>query len=377
MKSRTALLALGLLSMLIAAAPSAADTSPSVSPTISGDVGANGWYRGTAGADYVVLHWGYSDPANVVDHTVGCEPAIRVDGPTAGTTRTCTAYLKPFPDGGSIAWTKVIKVDADPPTGVGWSIARNADFNGWYNHPVAVGWSGSDATSGIAGCASLTYSGPDAGPAWIGGGCTDNAGNTATAPIAINYDATPPSLAKVFVTSGATSDIVRWTSTSPSDTIVVQRQARGNKAQPTVFRGSAASFADKKIQSGVEYTYSVQAYDQAGNPSQKLSVAGLPKVLTLRRTPYIPRAAQKPILRWPAHPGAAYYHVQLFRGSKRIFAAWPIGHQLGLPAAWKWNGHRYRLGPGRYRWYVWEGLGRRSFARYKTIGSAQFIIPRG
>jgi hypothetical protein len=74
--------------------------------------------------------------------------------------------------------------------------------------------------------------------------------------------------------------------------------------------------------------------------------------------------------------GARYYHVQLFFGSKRILAAWPQAHELGLPAAWKWAGRRHRLGPGRYRWYVWAGLGPRTLAQYRSIGSAQFTVPR-
>jgi hypothetical protein len=183
-------------------------------------------------------------------------------------------------------------------------------------------------------------------------------------------------LSKVSVGSGAGVDVVRWTSTSPSDAVVVERAARGSKAATTVFRGSGSSFADKKIRTSLEYTYSVQTRDQAGNSSQKISAVGLPKVLTLRKTPYIPRAAQKPILRWGAVRGATYYNVQLFRGSKRILALWPSGHQVGLPTAWKWAGKRYRLGRGLYRWYVWAGIGQRSFANYKTIGSARFIVPK-
>jgi hypothetical protein len=227
----------------------------------------------------------------------------------------------------------------------------------------------------------VTYAGPDRAGAGIGGGCTDNAGNTGSAPIAINYDATAPVLSKVSVKSGGKSDLVRWTSSSPSDTVVIQRWARGAKEPAAghgiVFRGTGATFADRKIQSNVEYTYAVQTFDQAGNASRNLEVKAFPKVLTLgKKTPYTPRAAPNPILRWNRSRGATYYHVQLFRGSKRILAAWPPSRQLGLPSAWKWSGHRYRLAPGRYRWYVWAGIGKRSFARYRTIGSAQFIIPR-
>ena len=376
-KAATLVAALCGVSLLIAAVPASAEVSPTVNPTIVGDLGTNGWYRGTGGSDYVVLNWNYQDPGGVVDHTVGCEAAIHIDGPTMSTSRTCTAYIKPFPDGGSVSWTKVVKIDADPPIGVSATLSRNPDFNGWYNHPVGITWQGSDATSGIASCGAGTYAGPDATGNAVGGSCTDKAGNTASSSIAINYDATAPVLKKVRVDSKAGSDLVHWASTSPSDTVVVQRWARGNeKQQAVLFRGSGTAFADGKVAPGLEYNYAVQTFDQAGNASKRIVVAGLPKVLLLGKTGYVPRAAAKPILRWNRVRGAQYYNVQLYRGTKRVFAAWPAKNQLGLPAGWRWNGKRQRLSPGKYRWYVWAGFGARSFAHYQTVGSAQFIVPR-
>jgi hypothetical protein len=350
-----------------------ADVLPSASFTIDGTPGTNGWYRGSPTGNYVVVHWTLSDPGNLILSTSGCE--VRpVMGPTTGTRLTCTVYLK---TGGSIPFpTSLIKIDQEPPTGVGARMTRGADFNGWYNHPVGVAWSGRDTTSGIAGCSAVNYAGPDRAGAMVRGGCTDNAGNSASASLALNYDGTAPVLSKLSVKSRASSDLVRWKSTSPSDTLVLQRWARGSKEQPVVFRGTGTTFTDKRVRSDIEYTYAAQTVDQAGNASAKISVAALPKVLTLRKLPYVPRVAPKPILRWAQKRGAAYYHVQLFRGSKRILASWPAAHQLGLPTVWRWSGHRYRLAPGRYRWYVWEGLGARSFARYRTIGSAQFIVPK-
>ena len=120
----------------------------------------------------------------------------------------------------------------------------------------------------------------------------------------------------------------------------------------------------------------MQSIDEAGNASNVVSIAGLPKVLTLQKTPFVPRAAPNPILRWRRVRGAAYYNVQLYRGSKRIYAAWPRMHQVGLPPTWKWSGHRFRLAPGRYHWYVWAGFGPRTSARYRFVGSARFVIPR-
>src|SRR6266487_1464248 len=154
------------------------DTPPSGTYTIDGMVGSNGWYRGSAGGDYVVVHWTVADPESTITSTSGCEPAIKIDGPNSGTTRTCTATS----DGGTTGvTTKTLKIDADPPTSVSPSPSRSADANGWYNHSLTIGWSGSDATSGIASCSSVGFSGPDSASVTRSGSCTDNAGNSSTA----------------------------------------------------------------------------------------------------------------------------------------------------------------------------------------------------
>jgi hypothetical protein len=363
-----ALAVFALLAMLVPS--SAAADPPVITSSIDGIAGNNGWWRGSSHGNFVVLHWTVTGP---ITDSSGCDPAIQIPGPTKGMTKTCTASNGP--DTTSVSRT--IKVDGDPPTGVTASPTRAPDVNGWYNHAVGVAWSGNDATSGIASCSSGSYSGPDSASAKAAGSCRDMAGNIASGAFALKYDATAPTLSKVGVTSRAASDLVRWASSSASDTAVVQRWPRGSSEEPVVFRGAASNFVDKKIQVGREYVYAIQTTDQAGNASKRITVAGLPKILTLGKMSYIPRAAPNPILRWQRIRGASYYHVQLFRGSKRILAAWPSTRQLALPATWKWAGHRYRLKPGKYRWYAWAGIGRRSFAKYDRIGSARFIVPPG
>jgi hypothetical protein len=347
---------------------------------VTGIAGTNGWYRGSAGGDYVVAHWTVSDPDHAVVDSSGCDPSVQVTGPTptAGTTITCTLYISlPGNSHYPLPYSTTIKIDATPPTDVTAHMSRNPDYDGWYNHPVGIAWGGSDATSGIASCSSITYSGPAGAGVPVSGGCTDVAGNTSTTQAGFNYDATPPALAHLSVTSTATADVVRWTSSSPADRIVVRRAARGKRKQVTVFQGSGRSrVVDHGIKPGVQYQYSLQAVDQAGNASPRAALGAPPKVLELGATSYVPTAAPRPILRWPRVAAARYYHVQLFRGSKRILAAWPQTHELGLPAAWTWAGRRHRLAPGRYRWYVWAGLGARSLARYRSLGSAQFTVPR-
>ena len=358
---------LGLSFVLIFAAPAAA-SPPTISYSIEGIVGTHGWYRGSVYGDSVVLHWSVSG-----GFSNNCLAAVPVPGPTTGTTRSCTATNN---EGSTTEVTAPIKIDNTPPT-ITASLSRKPDSNGWYNHPVAITWSGSDVTSGIAGCSSVTYGGPDSSGATVNGSCSDIAGNRAASKVRLAYDATPPELSSVTEQSTAAGDVLRWTSSSPSDRIVVRRTARGSKAHKAVFEGSAAQdFTDKEIRPGAQYLYSVQSFDQAGNSSKMVTVAGLPKVLTLRKTHYVPLAAENPILRWGRFHGARYYNVQLIRGSKRIFSAWPTAHQLGLPKSWKWSKRHFRLSPGRYRWYVWAGLGARNLARYRAVGSASFVVPR-
>ena len=70
-----------------------------------------------------------------------------------------------------------LKYDATPPS-VNASPARAPDANGWYNHAVAVSFTGSDGTSGIDTCTSASYGGPDAAGATLSGTCTDKAVTT-------------------------------------------------------------------------------------------------------------------------------------------------------------------------------------------------------
>jgi hypothetical protein len=172
-----------VLAAVVFAPPAAA--APSVSFTMSGTAGTNGWYRSN-----VTIHWVVSEPQNVISSS-GCEPAQLVT--TEGTTsHTCTVTFV----GGSSSGTATPKIDRTVPTVTGASAARSPDSNGWYNHPVTYTFAGSDATSGIASCSSPTYGGGDGASVGVSGACTDNAGNTSVASlVTLQYDATPPAVA--------------------------------------------------------------------------------------------------------------------------------------------------------------------------------------
>ena len=70
-----------------------------------------------------------------------------------------------------------IHIDRTAPTVTGPGLGRPPDSGDWFNHPVAFGFTGQDATSGIESCTGGTYSGPDGAAVERQGSCRDVAGN--------------------------------------------------------------------------------------------------------------------------------------------------------------------------------------------------------
>ena len=264
------------------------------------------------------------------------------------------------------------------PPSITLNVSGQAGDNGWYQSNVTVSWNVSDPTgiSSSSGCEPRTLTSDTDGTT-----LTCSASNNARPPLSnsvsvtIKIDRTPPALSDVSETPGDGENVLRWRSTSRTDTFRLERSARREKAPPQIFRGvRGTTFTDTSIQNGREYVYTLMARDVAGNMSRRVKLLGLPKVLMLEKLPYVPRVAVSPVLRWKAVPGASYYHVQLFRGGKRILAAWPRAPQFALRPTWSWGGRRYRLDRGTYRWYVWAGVGARSGADYKPLGTAAFAV---
>ncbi len=164
------------------AAPAPAASPPVATCLIPGSAApqnCNGWFTTN-----VTVTWAW-DPVGVTQ--TACN-VVTISVDTPGTALTCRVwYGADYVEAG-----KVIKRDATPPAVTAASPERAADAGGWFNHPVAVGFSGTDATSGLAGCTGATYGGPDNANAVVAGSCRDVAGNVRAASLALRYDATPP-----------------------------------------------------------------------------------------------------------------------------------------------------------------------------------------
>src|SRR5207245_7988972 len=86
-----------------------------------------------------------------------------------------------------------------------------------------------------------------------------------------------------------------------------------------------------------------------------------------------------PLLAWQPVASADYYNVQLWAlvpsGPVKIFSIWPTTTRLQLTKSWVYRGKQHQLAKGRYRWYVWPGIGPIRRARYGAlIGSNTFVI---
>ena len=110
------------------------ETPPVVTYSIDGIAGTNNWYRGSTHGNNITVHWSVSDPESTIISTTGCDPAIQIQGPNTGTTRTCSATS----DGGTTTiTTKLLKIDADPPTSAAFT-NRPPNGAGWYRTPVTI-----------------------------------------------------------------------------------------------------------------------------------------------------------------------------------------------------------------------------------------------
>ena len=345
---RAALLAAACLAALPGAAAAAL---PHIDYALTGPAGDNGWYVGP-----VTITWTITGATDIQCLTV---ETLRDD--TTGTQRTCTASN---PDGTVPAQTKVIKIDQTPPTAVIATPQRPPDHGAFYTAPLAIGWSGADATSGIAGCTATTYAGPDAATAAPAGTCRDRAGNV-SAPVALPfaYDATPPALTDVSATVAADrTATVRWTPGPDAQTVTVVR-APGGAPLLTAAPASTHAVTDGPLAPGTTDTYTITIADAAGNAATATTTATAPAT-PAAATKASAKPTTLPALRWRARSPAKYYNLQLFRDGRKILSAWPTKPHYTLKASWRYRGKAYKLTSGRYRWYVWPGYGRRAQHRY-------------
>ncbi len=159
-------------------------TAPVITPTINGPIGANGWYTGP-----VNLSWSVTDTESGIATSTGCVTQTFTAN-TPGTTLTCSAT-----NGAGLSTSGLvnIKIDQAPPVIVP-TANGTLGANGYYIGPVTVSWTTTDPESGIAsstGCGTQTLTSNTQGTT-LTCSATNGAGLTASVPLTIKIDSTPP-----------------------------------------------------------------------------------------------------------------------------------------------------------------------------------------
>jgi flavin reductase (DIM6/NTAB) family NADH-FMN oxidoreductase RutF len=168
-----------------------------------------------------------------------------------------------------------------------------------------------------------------------------------------------------------------WQIPDGVDHVVVTHQLSAGGDTQVIYTGSAESFTDRGLVNGLEYRYVVVSVDKNGNSSAGVAVVALPKATLLRSPRDGARLKKPPKLVWVRNSEASYYNVQVYRGAVKILSTWPVKSAVTLKRSWKYQGHRYTLTPGVYRWYVWPGFGARSAVDYgDMLGFSSFQIVR-
>lgn len=157
-------------------------TAPGISYTLSPSVpdGQNGWY-----VSDITVDWTVSEPESPNSLVLtGCvDQTFSADGTH---TFACGATSA----GGSSTASGSVMRDATAP-----SISGSASTTAWTNQDVAVTFSCSDATSGVASCGPDATVSSEGANQSVSGSATDAAGNSASTTVGgINIDKTAPSV---------------------------------------------------------------------------------------------------------------------------------------------------------------------------------------
>jgi hypothetical protein len=201
------------------------------------------------------------------------------------------------------------------------------------------------------------------------------------APTSSAPDRTPPGdVRSLQATAGDRSVTLTWN--YPPDTdfdhVDVFRSTVGpGSVEARIYTGATKKLIDRGLSNGTAYQYVVVAVDKTGNRAGGAIVTAIPNAVLLLTPKNGAKLSRPPVLVWATLPDATYYNVQLWRNDVKILSAWPVKARLALRRGWRYDGHRYSLSSGTYRWYVWPGLGDRADESYGPIlGMQTFSITR-
>jgi hypothetical protein len=182
------------------------------------------------------------------------------------------------------------------------------------NGPSATGF----ASNWVTTAAAPAGAGGD-GPEFLRAVITDNAGNvTTTVPFAVNVDNTNPNVAPVLTAPPAVagSPTMSWTAAHDANGISRYDVLRNGAVIGSVAADQGLAFSDKTAPDQQTLTYTVRAYDAAGN----FATSNADSVLVDSTAVSAPRAltaatptAAAPVLTWQPPTTFAVNHYDIYR----------------------------------------------------------------
>lgn len=160
-------------------------TPPTITPTVNGLMGYNGWH-----VSDVQVSWNVDDGGSPITSTSGCN-TVTLTTDSIGASFTCTATSA----GGTTSKTVTVKRDTIAPS-ITAAATTAANAAGWYNSAVTVAFTCSDSTSGGITCPAAQVLNGEGTLSSTARTVTDAAGNSATSNVVTaKIDRTAPTLA--------------------------------------------------------------------------------------------------------------------------------------------------------------------------------------
>jgi HYR domain len=351
---------------------------------------------------------------------VSCLPASGATFALGVTSVSCSATDSHLNTG--VATFSVVVVDTTPPV-----LTPPGDRNVYATTPTGISrddpavspfLNGGIASDIVDTTLAIGNDAPEflpVGPTTVTFSATDDSGNTAKGTSTITVfpmppagatppplpqppDRTPPDDVKnLKAAAGSRKVTLTWARPAATDFdhVTVSRSLADGGDATVRYTGKGVTFADSPLQNGVEYRYTVVAYDTDGNRSAGAVVTAVPKqslLLTPRDGARVKATKKGLKVSWARMQSADYYNLQLYRvpdllnrslrpastaADVKILSVWPKKTSFVLKPTWRFSGGRYRLRPGVYRWYVWPGFGPRAEVDYgPLLGSSTFVVIR-
>ena len=236
-------------------------TVPTIDYTVAPAANTNGWNNTD-----VTVTFTCNDAISGID-TCPSPMTVSTEGASQTVAGTATDLA-----GNSTTITANVNIDKTAPI-ITSSLSQAPNANGWFNSPVTANYMCSDATSGIALCASPQTESTD-GMYTLSGTAVDNAGNTSDIQTQVNVDTTAPAVSNLTWTANPVSQGSNTTlSVSASDNLSGVASAYytvdGGAPQAMAYDTTSGTWRATFGASLASNTYTVNVYaiDYAGNTS--------------------------------------------------------------------------------------------------------------